>query len=371
MAKSKNLNFNNFGLKKEIIESLKINDIETPTEVQKLSIQKILHRENLVIQSQTGSGKTLAYLLPRIQETNIKLNIQTLIIVPTKELAMQIKSEINKFGNHLNVKGVAFYGGKETKSDTNILQRKNHIVVGTPGRIIDYVNSKAIKLGEVKTFILDEADKLLEMGFIKDIQYLFSRIPLDSQIILLSATQNDELLDLIEHYLYDAERIIIDEDMIPEQLKQFYTLVENKDKKNKLIKILKENSDKKIIVFANKIIIVENLLKVLRKEKLPVKIMHGKLTSKERQQIFNEFKSNKFNILVATDIASRGLDNQKIDLIINHDLPTVIYDYVHRVGRTARIGKAGKAISFVCSEDEKRREWIEALTKSHMNKLDD
>src|SRR3989338_4021563 len=219
--------FSSLGLKKELITIIEKQQITTPTKVQERAIPLILQKHNIIVQAKTGTGKTFAYALPTIQQLGSKLNLSLLIVAPTKELAYQIKDDLEPITSKLNLKIAVFSGGKPIQSDSNILQRRNQIIVGTPGRLVEYINTKKIRLSDLKFIVLDETDKMLEMGFVKDISYLLERCPKLTQKLLFSATQEQKLLDIIGEYFQDAKLLRVEQKIISDKLKQYFLEVPN------------------------------------------------------------------------------------------------------------------------------------------------
>lgn len=358
--------FESIGVKTPLVAILKTLHITEPTKVQEAAIPIILKKKHLLVQAKPGTGKTLAYTLPCIQQITPKMNFVMLIIVPTKELAYQVKDDILLLSEPLGLKIAVFTGGKPKQSDSNILDRKNQVIIGTPGRIKDYLNEKLLRFSELQYVVLDETDKMLEMGFVKDIDYLMSRLPKLTQKLMFSATQSKQLIELIIHHVDGYEEIEVDDKLISAKLQQYCKRVDNKQKMELLFKLLDTYPRRSFVVFCNKKSVVDYLTEQLKLKGFAAKAMHGDFTSMDRKNIYYLFKQKKIHILVATDVASRGLHNTDLDVIINYDLPKITSDYVHRVGRTARLGRSGISISLVCPPDEKRLKDIEEYTGDKM-----
>ncbi len=358
--------FESLGIRANISSILKRMKITEPTKVQVRAIPLMLKGNDLLVQAKPGTGKTLAYTLPCIQQITSKMNLVMIVIVPTKELAYQVKDDILQLSEPLGLKIAVFSGGKPMQSDSNILDRKNQIIIGTPGRIKDYVNAKLIRFSDLKYAVLDETDKMLELGFLKDIDYLLSRLPKLTQKVMFSATQSKELVELIIQHVGGYEEVVVDDKLISPSLKQYYKKLPNTQKKELLLSLVQKYMGKPIVVFCNKKSVVDYLTEYLKKRGFGAKAMHGDFTSIDRKNIYYLFKNKKIKILVATDVASRGLHNEDLEVIINYDLPRIESDYVHRVGRTARLGNSGISISFVCPEDESRLRRIEEYTTDTM-----
>jgi superfamily II DNA/RNA helicase len=363
------MTFNELGISEELTKNLEKQNIKTPTRIQRATIPLILNKKNIFAQSQTGSGKTLAYLLPTIQQLKPKENLGLLIIAPTKELAFQINDNVKKIIKGTDLRTATFCGGKPRKSDQDILNRKNQIIVGTPGRILEYMKFNLIKLSFLKFIVIDETDNLLEMGFVDFIHQILKKCPKYCQKLMFSATQNKEQLELIKTYLKEYEEVKIKQNIISPKLKQQYIIINKENKKQILIDTLKKNKDKNVIIFCNKKSVAIYMSKFLNLNRFKTKVMHGKLESKERRDLYLEFRDEKIKILVATNLASRGLHSDIIDLIINYDLPERIKDYIHRIGRTARTGKSGTVISFIEEEQLNCIPDIEKTTKAKVKEI--
>ena len=358
--------FQTIGINKELTSLLEKQGITVPTKVQEQAIPLILQKQHLICQAKTGTGKTLAYALPTIQQLHKKYNLSLLIVVPTKELAYQIKGDLEPLTTALDLKIAVFTGGKPKQSDSNILQRRNQVIIGTTGRLIDYINEKKIRLSDLKFIVLDETDKILDMGFIQDASYLLSRCPKLCQKLLFSATQDPHLLESIEEHFQSAKIIHVEQKIIPDGLKQYFTWVKIEEKRELLLTIMHKERKKSVLIFCNKKKDVDDLVDFLNSHEFKAKAMHGDFTSIERKNVFYLFKEHKINVLVATDLASRGLHNEDIALVINYDVPKIASDYVHRIGRTARLDKQGTSITFVCPEDGERKTQVEEYTDSKM-----
>ena len=351
-------NFNKLGLKKEILEVLSRLKFTNTLEVQDQIVPLVIKRKNVVFTSRTGSGKPLAYLLGYLGKINKKRNAQMIVVVPTRELCIQVGKEIKTFCDILGINVGMLYGGREIKGDYRTLNKKNQIIVATPGRLILHVNDKKIKVGEVKYLVYDESDQMFDHGFYDDCLYLKERISNDAQIVLSSATITKKVDNFIKEEIVDYELLQIGS-LIPENILQEKLYCEKIEKNEILLNLFSKRKFKRAMVFCNTKQKSYNIAQFFQKNKFNAKSLSGDLEHKERQNHLNLFKAGKIKILVATDVASRGLHIETVDIIINYDVPTKEEFYVHRIGRTGRVDKKGYSLTLVCPEDVKRLSDIE------------
>ena len=345
--------FSQLGLKKEIVQALARNGFKQPLEAQETIVPLALSGKNIVFTSRTGSGKTLAYLLGYISKINKKLPCQMLIVVPTRELAMQVGKVTKKLCEPLDIQVGMVYGGREIKGDYRTIHKKNHILIGTPGRLIQHINAKRIKVGEVRYIVFDESDQMFDHGFYDDCVYLLQRISKVAQIILSSATLTDLVKDFCDHVICDYELLEIGS-LIPKNITQEQISVEIPEKNELLLKVLQEQKFSRAIIFCNTKNKCYDINLFLQENKLKTVELNSGLTQDERKNNLNLFRQGKKNILVTTDVSARGIDIKRVDLVINYDVPTRYEFYIHRIGRCGRQGKKGYALTFVCSEDKIR-----------------
>ncbi len=350
--------FNNIGLKKEIIKVLTRLKYKKSFEVQEKVIPLAVQRKNVVFTSRTGSGKTLAYSLAFIGQINKKLNLQMVVLVPTRELCIQVGKELKKICEPLGLNVGMLYGGREIVGDYKTTNKKNHIIVGTPGRLIQHVNNKQIKLGEVKLLVFDESDQMFDNGFSEECEYVASRASKNAQMILASATMTSKVENFVKDVIVDYELLNIGR-QIPKNILQEKLFVEKEEKNASLLNILSKNKPKKVIIFCNTKIKCEDVSEFLKDKGFNAKSLSGDLDQTERSNRLNLFKAGKIFALVASDVAARGLHIENVDLIINFDVPSRTEFYVHRIGRSGRKDKKGHAITLICSEDKERFENIE------------
>jgi ATP-dependent RNA helicase DeaD len=345
--------FQQLGLGAEILKALKENGFEEPFPIQEAAIPLILKGVDVIGQAHTGTGKTAAFALPILSKIKIRRNgpIQALILVPTRELAVQVTNEINKFSRYTGIRTVAIYGGQSIGLQHNQLRRGIQIVVATPGRLIDHVKQGSIQLENVKYVVLDEADRMLDMGFIDDIKFILFYVNEDRQTCLFSATMPPEIMRLAQEYMHDAKEVMLNqEELSLDTIDQSYLVVPEKDKFKHLCNFIKKRDEKQTIVFAATKQRTRRLVDELRQEGFKAISIHGDLSQRERDNAMYRFKKGTDDILVATDIAARGIDVPAVGHVINYDVPAEPLMYFHRIGRTARAGAAGKAISLVSQD---------------------
>ena len=352
--------FAKLGLKKDILTVLSKLKLKESFEVQDKIVPLAMKGKNIVFTSRTGSGKTLAYLLGYLGKINKKQNAQMIILVPTRELCIQVGKEIKTICDPLEISVGMLYGGREVSGDYRTLNKKNQIIVGTPGRLLLHVNEKKLKVGEVKYLVYDESDQMFDHGFYNDCVYMKERISNNAQILLSSATITDKVKNFIEDEIVDYEMLRIGE-LIPKNILQEKLYCQMSDKNEILFNILSKKKYKRVMIFCNTKIKSYDITEFLRKKKLNAKYLTGDLDQTERLNLLNLFKSGKLKLLVTTDVASRGLHIEKVDIVVNYDVPTREEFYVHRIGRTGRINKKGYSITFICPEDVDRFSNIETL----------
>lgn len=350
--------FEDLGLKKDIVFALKRNRFVTATAVQEKIIPLTQQGKNVVFTSQTGSGKTLAYTLGFLSKINPKNELQMAVIVPTRELCIQVGKNIKQVCELLNINVGVVYGGREIVGDYKTLRTKNQILVGTPGRFIEHINEKRIKVGEVRCLVFDESDQMFDNGFSKDCRYIKERVSKTSQIILASATITEKVEEFINQEI-DNHVLLAIGDEIPVGIIQEKLYCEKIEKNDLLIKLFNQKKFKRAIVFCNTKQKSSGISEYLENCGINSKSISSTLEQDERKQVLDLFKEGKIKVLVATDVASRGLHIEQVDIVVNYDVPTRDEFYVHRIGRTGRNDKMGYAITFICPEDIDRFDNIE------------
>ncbi|GAA0350009.1 DEAD/DEAH box helicase [Bacillus horti] len=357
--------FKEFGLKENILKAVDDLYFETPTPIQQETIPLALEGKDVIGQAQTGTGKTAAFVLPMLQKINTDLkDVQGLILTPTRELAIQITSDIEELAKYMDIHAVCLHGGRDIQAQMNKLAGKVHIVVGTPGRVLDHLHRETIHFGRTRVLVLDEADKMLEMGFQEDVETIIATTPRKKQTLLFSATMPDRVKQLAHRFMHQPPHIRIGlKQLTSEKIKQVYYVVNQSDKTEELVKLVQNLSPYLCIIFVNTQKKVDFITDQLLQEGLDAKALHGGLSQNKRERLMNEFRQIKFQYLVCTDIAARGLDVEGVTHVINYDLPSDAESYVHRVGRTGRAGEEGLAISFVSPRQKPMMRKIESVIK--------
>jgi len=340
--------------------------------IQAQAIIPLLEGKDVIGQAQTGTGKTAAFGIPMVERLNPKnKSVQGLVLEPTRELAIQVAEHISRISRYAAFKVLPIYGGNPIQKQIYALERGVHIVVGTPGRIIDHLKRGTLDLVSVKIVVLDEADRMLDMGFIDDIEYILSKVPINRQTSLFSATIDQSVMNVCNRYMKKPEKILVSKDEIAlTQIDQYYMVVNPKNKFQILCNILDENHIERAIIFCKTRIGTNKLADRLRKQGYDAKPLHGGLTQAQRDFVSNSFRKGKMKLLVATDVAARGLDIQGITHIINYDIPLDALVYFHRIGRTARMGREGTAITLVGYGEMPELDQIRALTNTTIEEME-
>jgi ATP-dependent RNA helicase DeaD len=340
--------FQQLGLGSEILRALNENGFEAPFPIQEAAIPFILKGMDVIGQAHTGTGKTAAFSLPLLTKIKYDGPVQALILVPTRELAVQVTSEINRLAKYTGIRTVSVYGGQSINIQNDQLERGAQIIVATPGRLIDHIKHGSIQLDSVKYVVLDEADRMLDMGFIDDMKFILFYVNEDRQTCLFSATMPQEILRLAQEYMKDVEEIRLNkEELGLDTIDQSYLIVHEREKFKHLCYFIKSREKKQTIVFAATKQRTQRLASELRQEGFKAITIHGDLSQRQRDNAMYRFKRGSEDILVATDIAARGIDVPAVGHVINYDIPEDPLIYFHRIGRTARAGGTGKAISLV------------------------
>ncbi len=339
--------FKELGLNDDILKGINDLGYKEAFPIQEAAIPVLLSGRDVVGQAHTGSGKTAAFALAMLQKIQPRNGIQGLIMAPTRELAIQISEEIKKFGKYTKIRVATVYGGQGMGIQLDALDRGVEIVVATPGRLIDHLKRGTIELRDITHIVLDEADTMLDMGFIDDIQFILDLAPEERVMSLYSATMPTEILRLSEEYLNNPKQFLLDaDDLSGEGIDQSYLVIKDRDKFKYLIDFIKPVRHQ-AIVFCSTKYRTRDVAKFLHQEKFNAVAIEGDMSQHRREQAMGKFRSGKADILVATDVASRGIDVPRVELVINYDVPNQELVYFHRIGRTARAGAKGKAITFV------------------------
>ena len=353
----KNIKFEDLGLSENVLRALEEYGYKKPTEIQVKTIPYILDKRDVIGQSQTGTGKTASFGLPLIESINPEFNkVQAIILCPTRELATQVTGELRKFTKYKEgVKVLAVYGGESIERQIKALKQGVKIVVGTPGRIMDHLRRKTLKLNNVKMCVLDEADEMLNMGFEEDIETILKEVPEERQTVLFSATMNKRILGITKKYLKEPKNIKIKaKELTVDRIEQISLEVKQAMKDDTVMRLIDLNNPKKAVVFCNTKKKVDDLIEKLKSKRYKAESLHGDIKQAQRDRIMKRFKQGEFQILVATDVVARGIDVDELELVINYDIPQEEEYYVHRIGRTGRNGSIGKAYTFVVGKEKSK-----------------
>ena len=363
--------FKDLPLSMEVLRSVKDLGFESLFPIQAQAIIPLLEGKDVIGQAKTGTGKTAAFGVPMVERLNPEIKkVQGLVLVPTRELAVQVADNLKLFAKYAKLKVLAVYGGEPIQRQIRALTSGIHIVVGTPGRVIDLLKRRILNLSSVKTLVLDEADRMLDMGFIEDIEYIIARTPSNRQTSLFSATIDQTVLSVCNKYMKNPEKILVSKDEIAlTQMKQYYMVVNSHRKYEALSDILRENHVGRAIIFCKTRRGTSALSDKLRRKGYNVQALHAGFTQPQRDRVINSFRNGKLKLLVATDVAARGLDIQGITHIINFDVPLEAPVYFHRIGRTARMGQEGTAITLVGYGELSYFNDIKALTKTTIEEM--
>lgn len=358
-------NFQSIGINKELEEILNKNRIKEPTPIQEKTIPQVLKGKDVVAEAQTGTGKTLAFMLPIVQSINTeKSNIQALILTPTRELAIQITNEAKKLGEAKNLSILSVYGGQDVGRQLNKLKSGVDIVIATPGRLLDHIKRDSIDLGGLKMLVLDEADEMINMGFAAEVEMIINKTPKRRQTMLFSATMPKGLRVLAKRFMKNPEQIQVQGDGITlDEIEQIVIDTTISEKLETLCKTIDEQRPFMAIIFCKTKDRVKELNAQLKKRGYNSDELHGDLSQAKRERAIKRFRKMETQLLIATDIAARGLDIDGITHIYNYDAPRNPNSYIHRIGRTGRAGETGKAITFVTPKDERTITTIEERIK--------
>lgn len=360
-----NTEFSQLGLHPQLVQAVTELGYTAPTPIQADVIPMLLAGHDVIGQAQTGTGKTAAFALPILQNlTPDAEGVQSLILAPTRELALQVSQAFEQYGRHLNVKVLAVYGGQAYDRQIRNLRRGVDIVVGTPGRLLDLMERKVLDLSMVRTLVLDEADEMLSMGFIEDIEAILKATPETRQTALFSATLPPAIRNLAGNYMRDPQSVTMQRQQVSVlSIEQRYYLINEADKLNALTRLFEMEALTSSIIFVRTRVSAGDLANELNSRGFPAEALHGDLSQEAREQVLNRFRQNQIKVLVATDVAARGLDIDDISHVFNFDLPLDPEVYVHRIGRTGRAGKSGMAISLVTPAEQWRLRKVEAFTR--------
>ena len=360
------VNFKSFGLSDALIKVLDEVGYETPSAIQEQCIPYLLNGHDVIGQAQTGTGKTAAFALPLIDRIDISTNqVQLLVLAPTRELAIQVSEAIQTYARHLKgLHVLPIYGGQSYDIQLRPLKRGVHVVVGTPGRVMDHIKKGTLKLNSLKALVLDEADEMLRMGFIDDVKWVMEKLPKERQIALFSATMPDVIRRVAEKFLNDPKIVKIKTKTATAQtISQSYWLVSGVNKLDALTRILEVESFDALLIFVRTKTATVDLAEKLSARGFSAEAINGDIAQNQRERTIQQLKKGKIDILIATDVAARGLDVERISHVVNYDIPQDPESYVHRIGRTGRAGREGKAILFVAPRERRMLQTIERITR--------
>lgn len=353
------MTFKELDIIEPIVRALNEKGYVSPTPIQQQAIIPALDNRDILGLAQTGTGKTAAFALPIIQQLYLsrangkRREIKALILIPTRELAIQINECLKDYTRYTGIRHCVIFGGVKQHTQVNELKAGVDILVATPGRLLDLMNQGFISLGAVRHFVLDEADRMLDMGFIHDIKRLLPKLPKEKQTLFFSATMPPSIATLSRSILRNPARIeVAPVSSVVDTIEQYLYFVEKQEKKGLLINLLKKDTQKSALIFSRTKHGADKIVRILGKAGIGSAAIHGNKSQNARQRALSDFKSHKIQTLIATDIAARGIDISDLELVINYDLPDVAETYVHRIGRTGRAGNTGIAMTF-CADDER------------------
>ena len=365
------MKFNELGLSAELLSAIEKQGYQEATPIQELTIPLTLNGHDVIGQAQTGTGKTAAFGLPILESINKdERAIQALVISPTRELAIQTQEELQKLGRDKKIKAVVVFGGSDIRRQILSLKERPQILVGTPGRLLDHINRRTVDLSKVKTLVLDEADEMLNMGFLEDIEKIISNAPKDRQTLLFSATMPDAIKKIGVKFMNNPEHVAVKaKELTTDLIDQYFVNSSEADKFDDMTRLMDLHPEEITIVFGRTKRRVDELTKGLQTRGFKANAIHGDMTQQARSRTLKQFKDGQINLLVATDVAARGLDISNVTYVYNYDIPQEAESYVHRIGRTGRAGKHGTSITFVAHNELDYQRQIEKLTKKRMTTL--
>jgi len=367
--KENEMKFEDLGISSQIIKALYQMGFEEPTPIQQLAIPLALEGKDIIGQAQTGTGKTAAFGVPIVQNARKSKSPTAIILAPTRELAIQVAEEINRIARYKKLYTLPVFGGQSIDRQIRALQKGVDIVAGTPGRVIDHLNRGTLVLDRIRTVVLDEADEMLDMGFIDDIERILGRVPAERQTMLFSATIDRQVLGISRKYMKDPERVSVSvADIVVPKIKQIFYEVWEEEKIDALTRVIDTEDPYRCLVFCHTKRDVDNVAKRLQKMGYNADAIHGDYTQARRNSVMKSFRTGDIDILVATDVAARGLDIQDVTHVFNYSIPQNPESYVHRIGRTGRAGKSGIAISFVTPKEYRQLKLIEKTARTRLKK---
>lgn len=367
------MSFDSLGLSAELLRAVREEGYSEPTPIQTKAIPLVLSGRDVMAGAQTGTGKTAGFALPLLQrlagsaKESGRREVRALILEPTRELAAQVQQSFVTYGSHMPLKSAAIFGGVKINPQITLLKRGVDILVATPGRLLDHLSQKTLNLSHIEILVLDEADRMLDMGFIRDIRKIIALLPKQRQNLMFSATFSDDIKKLANQMLHSPAHVeVATRNATADGIVQAVHMVEQKEKREHLSHLIGSQHWKQVLVFARTKHGANRLAQQLERDGIKTAAIHGNKTQGARTRALADFKSGKVTALIATDIAARGLDIDRLPYVVNYELPAVAEDYVHRIGRTGRAGMQGQAISLVCPEEMKHLKGIERLLKRNL-----
>ncbi|MDH4227952.1 MAG: DEAD/DEAH box helicase [Deltaproteobacteria bacterium] len=364
------IKFSDLGLSKELLAAVTRMGFEEPTPIQARTIPLLLKGKDVIGQAQTGTGKTAAYGVPLVEKiTTNDFTTQALVITPTRELALQVAEEINKIGAIKKINAVPIYGGQSMERQIRALKKGVQVVVGTPGRLLDHIERKTLRLNSIRTIVLDEADEMLDMGFIDDITMILNSTPKERQTLLFSATMAAPILKIAERHMKNPEKVVISRDTLTApKISQIFYEVRASEKTEALTRLIDVEDSDLFLVFCHTKRETDEVANDLKLRGYDAEAMHGDLSQAQRETVLRKFRDSKIDVLVATDVAARGIDISNITHVINYSIPQNPESYIHRIGRTGRAGKEGVAITFVTPREDKQLRLVQAAAKTKIQR---
>jgi translation initiation factor 4A len=367
-------NWDDLNLKNDLLRGIYSYGFEKPSEIQQLAIYPIVQKKDVIAQAQSGTGKTGTFSISTLQTIDTDINeCQAVIIAPTRELVSQISGVVEKLGTFMeNLKVKTLVGGTSVSDDINALKNNTpQVVVGTPGRIFDMIRRRKLVASTVRLFILDEADEMLSYGFQEQIQTIFQYFNENVQTAIFSATMPDEIIDITKKFMNDPVKLTMKAETLSlDGIEQFFVATMNEDDKyNWLNGLFNKMNLTSTIIFVNDIQKVIDLYHRMLQDGFPVCHIHSSLTKEQRTETIDEFKQNKYHIMISSNLTARGIDIQQLNMVINYDIPNDVHTYLHRIGRSGRWGRKGTAINFVCLKDVQRMKRIETHYKINISEL--
>jgi len=374
----KNMKFEDLKIIPSILKAVKDKNYTEPTSIQAQAIPLLLNGEDILASAQTGTGKTAAFAIPIIQHlveaqkhSKGRRKVTTLVVTPTRELAIQIGDSFNDYGKYTNVKNTVIFGGVPQAKQKDALHRGVDVLVATPGRLLDLMNQGIVSLRDIEYFVLDEADRMLDMGFIHDIKKIIAKLPQKRQSLFFSATMPQKIVGLSRQILNNPKRVAVDPvSSTAETIQQYLYMTNRTDKRELLYHILDNPELEQVLLFSRTKHGANRIVRNLQKKKIKCAAIHGDKSQNQRQKALKDFKAGKIRVLVATDIAARGIDIDKLRYVVNYDVPNEAETYVHRIGRCGRAGEEGISISICEPEENAYIRDIERLTKQKIEIVD-